>query len=107
MKLCDTHQLANGETLSLDVGQRFNGYTLLLIRNGLVIQAYVNSCPHTGAPLDYPEGQFLTADKEYIQCKIHGALFARETGVCVNGPCPGQALKQVPIDVVNGEVFLA
>jgi nitrite reductase/ring-hydroxylating ferredoxin subunit len=106
MKLCDAHQLADGQTLSLDVGQRFHGYSLLLIRNGLVIQAYVNSCPHTGAPLDYPEGNFLTVEKDFIQCKIHGALFARETGACVSGPCPGESLKQVPIEVVDGEVSL-
>lgn len=107
MKLCDAHQLADGTTLSLDVGKRFNGYTLLLIRNGLVIQGFVNSCPHTGAPLDFPEGNFLTADKEHIQCKIHGALFTRKTGACISGPCPGQSLRPVPIEVVNGEVFLA
>lgn len=107
MKLCNAHDLADGATLSLDVGQRFNGYKLMLIRNGLVVHAFVNSCPHTGAPLDFPEGNFLTAEKDYIQCKIHGALFTRDTGGCVSGPCSGQSLKQVPIEVIDGEIFLA
>lgn len=107
MKLCDAHQLENGATMTVDVGKRFNGYGLLLIRNGLDIHAYVNSCPHTGAPLDFPEGHFLTAEKDFIQCKIHGALFKRDSGACVSGPCVGQSLRQVPVDVVNGEVFLA
>lgn len=107
MKLCDLHQLAEDTTLSLDVGKRFNGYTLLVIRNALTVQCFVNSCPHTGAPLDFPEGHFLSADKQHIQCKTHGALFSRTSGACLAGPCSGQSLRAVPVEVVNGEVFLA
>lgn len=107
MKLCDTHQIPNQGALAIDVGNRFNGYNIMVLRQGLNVVAYVNSCPHTGAPLDYPEGQFFSPDGEYIQCKIHGALFTKDNGYCVMGPCPGQSLRAVSIDVVNGEVFLA
>ncbi|HIF18021.1 MAG TPA: ferredoxin [Cycloclasticus sp.] len=71
------------------------------------LRAYINSCPHTGAPLNWTPDQFLTLSGQYIQCSIHGAMFKTENGECFAGPCGGQFLK--PLDFVeqNGVVYIA
>ena len=52
-----------------------------------------NSCPHTGAPLDWVPGRFLDPAGRYLQCATHGALFEPTTGLCIAGPCRGDRLK--------------
>jgi nitrite reductase/ring-hydroxylating ferredoxin subunit len=71
------------------------------------VAAYVNYCPHAGHPLDLRPGKFLTPDQNLILCSSHGALFARDNGLCIAGPCPGQSLTPVPVEVLNGYVLLA
>lgn len=68
--------------------------------------AYKNRCPHTGAPLDWVEHQFLDLDQCFIQCAVHDARFSIETGECVSGPCPGEFLQALLIRVDNGEIHL-
>ena len=67
----------------------------------------VNSCPHTGGPLDWVEDQFLDLDRRHILCATHGALFRIEDGHCLAGPCKGKGLTAVAIVVAEGEVRLA
>ena len=71
------------------------------------VAAYVNTCPHAGHPLDLRPNRFLTPDRNLILCASHGAVFTRDTGLCIAGPCPGQSLTPVPIEVVGGYVMLA
>ena len=49
----------------------------------------------------------MTPDRNLILCASHGALFTRDTGLCIAGPCPGQSLRSVPIEVVGDYVMLA
>jgi nitrite reductase/ring-hydroxylating ferredoxin subunit len=69
--------------------------------------AYVNRCPHAGHPLNLRPHKFLTPDNALILCTSHGALFEKENGFCVSGPCAGQSLIRVPIVIENGYVLLA
>ena len=80
---------------------------VLAVRRGSRVFAYVNSCPHTGAPLDFQPGRFLSLDKTLIQCSTHGALFRIEDGFCVKGPCAGKSLVPISVAVRNGAVYLA
>jgi len=64
--------------------------------------AYENSCPHTGAPLDWMPNQFLSLDKMHIQCSTHHALFRINDGYCVSGPCAGKSLKQLEVSIYQG-----
>ena len=70
------------------------------------LYAYFNSCPHTGAPLDWVDHQFLDVDETFIQCASHDARFEIDSGICVAGPCVGQSLRRLPVEVVNNEVYL-
>ena len=51
--------------------------------------------------------RFLTPDRSLILCSSHGALFTRDEGLCIAGPCPGQSLRRVPVEVVGEYVMLA
>ena len=65
----------------------------LLREKDMTLRAYKNSCPHTGAPLNWMPDQFLTREGLYVQCSIHGAMFKTENGECFAGPCSGKFLK--------------
>lgn len=70
------------------------------------LYAYLNSCPHTGAPLDWVDHQFLDLEKTHIQCAVHDARFDVESGRCVAGPCVGQFLKPLAVQIENNQVCL-
>jgi nitrite reductase/ring-hydroxylating ferredoxin subunit len=37
---------------------------------------------------------------------MHGALFRPEDGFCVSGPCAGESLKQLKLELRDGAVWL-
>jgi nitrite reductase/ring-hydroxylating ferredoxin subunit len=78
-----------------------------LVRTTQGVAAYVNHCPHAGHPLNFKPDRFLTSDRSLILCSSHGALFTRDAGLCIAGPCPGQSLRRVPVEVVGEYVLLA
>jgi len=71
------------------------------------VRAYVNRCPHARHPLNLRPHDFLTADRTLILCHSHGALFEKESGYCVAGPCAGRSLTQLPITIDSGYVVLS
>jgi len=73
----------------------------------MTLRAYKNSCPHTGAPLNWTPDQFLTRAGLYIQCSIHGAMFKIETGECFAGPCSGKFLKVLRCIEKDGMSYIA
>ena len=84
-------------------GQTVEGFVVK--RDGEVF-AYRNSCPHTGAPLDWVDHQFLDIEGALIQCAVHDARFLIDTGECISGPCPGARLEALPIRVEGGNIYL-
>ena len=77
---------------------------LFVVRKDEILAAYRNHCPHTGAPLEWLPDQFLDLDNNFIQCAIHGALFRPEDGYCLRGPCVGQSLEPLTLEVVDGRI---
>src|SRR5947209_11707766 len=83
------------------------GFTgLFAVRQGGTVFVYVNVCPHIGTPLDWVPGRFLSADGRRIVCATHGAEFTIKTGECVRGPCKGDALEPVPIQIKDGILYV-
>jgi nitrite reductase/ring-hydroxylating ferredoxin subunit len=85
---------------------RGQGLEVLIARRGEQLFAYENRCPHRGTTLDWAPDRFMTEDSTHLQCATHGAQFRVEDGVCVYGPCMGQALASLAIECVDGEVWL-
>ena len=72
---------------------------LFVIRQAEHFFAYDNHCPHTGVNLNWQADQFLDYFNEFIQCATHGALFTIQTGLCIRGPCAGQSLLGIPLQI--------
>ena len=68
--------------------------------------AYENQCRHLPMKLDYESGRFFTREGDQFICQTHGAVYEPLTGLCVRGPCEGESLKALKIEIVEGEVWL-
>lgn len=104
--LCSLAELEETGSRGFAVGEGDWPLRGFIVKTPQGVAAYVNYCPHAGHPLNFRPNRFLTPDGNLILCGSHGALFERATGLCVLGPCAGQSLTRIPIDVTNGYVML-
>ena len=42
---------------------------------------------------------YLTSDGARIVCHGHGAQFDMESGICISGPCEGQSLQSLELQI--------
>jgi nitrite reductase/ring-hydroxylating ferredoxin subunit len=105
--LCSLSELDETGSRGFAVGEGDWPLRGFVVRTANGVAAYVNTCPHAGHPLNFRPHKFLTPDRNLILCASHGALFARDNGLCIAGPCPGQSLRAVPIEVLGEYVLLA
>ncbi|MBL95384.1 MAG: (2Fe-2S)-binding protein [Magnetovibrio sp.] len=104
--LCNLSEIPNQDSQGFSKCFRGRQAGIMAIRFEKNIFTYRNKCPHIGSPLDFKPGKFLNADKTYIICSTHGALFRIQDGTCVSGPCTGAALTVVPNIVENDKIYL-
>lgn len=76
------------------------------IKKNQGVYFYANQCPHLGLPLEWQANQFLSSDKSLIQCASHGALFEITSGECIAGPCHGQSLIALDIEIKDGFIYI-
>lgn len=98
---------AHGGARAFTVGSGDWPLRAFVVRVGADVRGYVNRCPHAGHPLNLRPHKFLTPDGTLLLCSSHGALFEKQTGYCVAGPCTGASLRPVPLTVAAGYVMLA
>ncbi len=79
---------------------------LFAVRQGGDVRVYVNSCPHIGVPLDWAPDRFLSHDRQRIICAMHGAEFRIADGLCTAGPCLGDRLEAVMIEIKDGVLYV-
>jgi nitrite reductase/ring-hydroxylating ferredoxin subunit len=103
MNICAVDELEDGAARSFCIREHLEAF---IIRQGEHLHAYLNSCPHTGAPLNWLPDQFLDASGSYIQCSGHDALFRIDDGLCVHGPCSGQSLTPLKLTVSAGRICI-
>jgi nitrite reductase/ring-hydroxylating ferredoxin subunit len=99
--------LPDGATRGFDLTAEDWPLRGFLVRVGDAVHAYLNRCPHAGRPLNFLPDRFLSPDGELIQCVAHGALFEKDSGLCIAGPCVDDSLKRIAVVLVDGEVRLA
>lgn len=68
--------------------------------------AYVNQCAHVSVELDWSEGEFFTAQQDYLICATHGAHYRPDNGFCVMGPCKGKHLKPIEVIEQNQKIII-
>jgi len=105
--VCRLSDLEPGATRAFTIGGGDWPLRGLVLRVGHEVHGYVNRCPHAGHPLNLLPNRFLTPDGALILCSSHGAVFEKQTGYCVAGPCAGRSLRAVPLEVQAGFVMLA
>ena len=79
---------------------------LFALRRGERVQVWVNACPHLGTPLDWAPDRFLSRDGTRFVCSTHGAQFRLDDGLCLHGPCEGDRLEAVLVEVHDGNVLV-
>jgi nitrite reductase/ring-hydroxylating ferredoxin subunit len=61
------------------------------------VYAYLNRCAHKHTELDWEAGEFFDAERRYLVCATHGALYEPDSGRCVAGPCRGAMLERLAV----------
>jgi len=104
--LCKTSDIEDPGSKSFDVKINRKTQSIFVVHKDGQFFAYYNSCPHTGASLEWQEDQFLDLDKALIQCATHDALFLIDSGECIAGPCAGDQLSPLSINIKDNEIHL-
>lgn len=101
------NELPNGTPVEVEADIDGEVESLVLLRAGDAVRAWLNVCPHAGRRLDWAPGKFLLSRDGHLVCAAHGASFELEGGTCVAGPCRGDALRAVAVRVEGDVVRLA
>ena len=107
MAVITLHSIEDGGYVAVDTEVDGIAESLILYRSGDEVRAWLNVCPHAGRRLDWAPGQFLKAREGELVCAVHGATFEPGAGLCIAGPCRGQSLRAVAVEVREGQVLLA
>ncbi|AXF05885.1 Rieske (2Fe-2S) protein [Paraburkholderia hospita] len=101
VRLARFDELADPESRGFDPGGQGRD-TLLLVRRGDEVFAYLDACPHYGGtPMSWRKDAYLNGDGTRIVCHAHGAQFDIATGECLAGPCIGQRLTRLDTAVTE------
>ena len=104
--LCDSGDLEeSGRAIVFDVllwGRPARAFALRF--EGRVV-SYLNRCAHVPTEMDWQPGEFLDADRRFILCSIHGALYEPTNGRCVGGPCGRDRLMAIAVVERAGQVY--
>lgn len=101
--LCRLEDIPDGTSRGFDPSREGRD-TVFVVRQGARVYAWRNACPHYGTgdrevPLAWRKDAYLDADRSSIVCAAHGARFDIATGICTLGPCLGQGLQRVEVEV--------
>ena len=99
LRLCRVDDLPEGAARGFDLAGAGRDL-LFVVRCGGALHAYLNACPHwAGSPMAWRRDAYLNHDASRIVCSAHGAQFEIDTGHCTLGPCLGQSLTPVALEV--------
>lgn len=105
-RLCRSSDLAeSGRAFVFDVLERGRPARAFVLRHEGAVVGYLNRCAHVPAEMDWQEGEFLDADRQFIVCSIHGASYRPADGRCVGGPCGRGRLVALTVREEGGEVL--
>ncbi len=106
LRVGDAAEIKEGEPHSFRLvrGGRYVNCFLFRLKGKLI--AYENKCRHIPVSLDYDDARFFDAQRRYIVCQTHGALYEPSSGECVEGPCVGASLYPVSLDVTASGIFV-
>jgi nitrite reductase/ring-hydroxylating ferredoxin subunit len=98
--------LDGGHGLRFTVRRHGRDEPAFAIRHRGTVYAYLNRCAHTPVELDWTAGEFFDADRRWLICATHGALYDPASGQCVGGRCLGRGLVPLPVIEQGGMVYV-
>ncbi len=101
--VCRSDQLEEYQPRGFTLEAGEDSLDFFLLKQDGEIRAYLNFCPHLGIPLNWQPDEFLSVEGTHIQCATHGALFQLEDGYCFSGPCRGQSLTPLNIEITDSQ----
>ncbi len=103
--LCASSALQDsGRAVAFDVLYAGQPWRAFAIRYAGQVHAYLNRCAHVPMEMDYQEGQFFDDSGQWLLCATHGAVYAPDTGRCIEGPCCGASLVKIELIETAGQV---
>jgi nitrite reductase/ring-hydroxylating ferredoxin subunit len=107
-RICETGALVDGGAgVRLTVRHGAELRPAFAVRYGGRVYAYLNCCAHKLTELDWEAGQFFDAQRRYLVCATHGALYEPASGLCVAGPCRGAHLVALAVEETAHGIRLA
>ena len=105
-RIADPSDLEEGEAKSFRIvlGGRYVGGFLIRFEGRLL--AYQNKCRHLPISLDYDDARFFDSEKRHLVCQTHGALYRPGDGFCVDGPCRGESLFPIELEIDPSGVYV-
>ena len=92
--LCRSTDLQEcGLAVSFDVLYQGQSCWAFAVRFQGEVHAYLNRCSHVAMEMDFQPNRFFDTTGQWLICATHGALYAPDTGRCMNGPCRGALVK--------------
>lgn len=104
--LCDLTGIRQSGSREFRIEHDGHVQEIFIVLHNNRVYGYKNICPHQGLSLNWMPDQFLNQDQTLIQCSNHDALFRIEDGYCIAGPCLGESLTPVPLQIIDGWVAL-
>jgi nitrite reductase/ring-hydroxylating ferredoxin subunit len=94
--------ILEGSIQRLEIEAPSGRQSVLVMRDGDSLHAFLNRCPHAGWPLDTFDGRLLRTEKGDLICAAHMAVFDPRTGTCLGGPGQGRGLTPVKVEETEG-----
>ncbi len=107
MQLITFDSIEDGGFAEVEASIAGDAESLIVHRDGTGVRAWLNVCPHAGRRLDWAPGKFLKSREGHLICAAHGASFELQGGSCLAGPCRGDSLRAVAVEVRDGQVVLS
>ncbi len=106
-RICGSAELIDGaDGARFDIAWKGESAAAFAIRYKGRVYAYLNRCAHLPVELDWNPGKFFDAERVYLICSTHGALYAPESGACRGGPCRGAGLVPLEVFEADGNIYL-
>lgn len=105
--ICSSDALVvGGRGVRFAVADEKDIWPAFAVRHSRGIVAYINRCAHLALELDWDPGYFFDHEGYHLICATHGALYAVDTGRCVDGPCNGLGLEALQVAETRGAIYL-
>lgn len=104
--LCRLDEITDGQAKGFVFREHNRLFRMMVYRRGDAVWGYVDECPHRFTPLAWDEDLYLNMHGTAFLCATHGAQFELESGYCFLGPCKGQSLIKIPLEMKQDQICI-